>query len=124
MRMHGVTGLESNHFFPAAFADFTADFNSGFECAEEIFCKVRKVKYLNRAGDAGFANRVKCSNADMVRIIRAVNFFGHGAHLFVSELFNGFDILNGENRVPFDVRIQKGDSFGFLDGGCILNHVE
>jgi hypothetical protein len=60
----------------------------------------------------------------MGRVRRAEDLFGHELHLLVSRLLDGGDILDRQDRVALDIRIEQRDALGVADLGSVLNDVD
>jgi len=122
--VHGVTSLEGDNGLPSEFLDFVANLCGGAESFREILVKIGIVEHLDGARYSDFADSVEGIYAGMLLVVGAEDLFGHHCHLIIGIFLDGFDVLNGDYRIAFYVRIKKGNTLGVLYRAGIFNHAQ
>ena len=108
--VHGVAGLEGDHFVPAATGDFLADFRGGAEGIRKVRAEIGEVQYADGSGEQRIAEGGEGGDAGVLPVEGAEDLLRHELELFAGYRLYGFDIHHGEHRLAVYIRVPQGDT--------------
>ena len=123
-KVHRISRLESNDFFPTAFSNIVTNLDGGFEGAAKVGLEIAQIENVNRARYAEISEASKYRDTRMRIIKRAVYLLRHRIHLLGRYLLDSVDIHNRDDRIALDIRVPQCNTIGTFNSADIVGEVQ